>query len=175
MSLTVRAILGSGLFWLDPDPRVQAITVADWCKSFQGLTPEQVLAAWRQYQRTGPRKPNGKLEPPTAEDIRARHMTEVRMQGYGRPQAWIDPPKPDHRKTVTKDEAERILARAGYTQTHTDLVKRFPTARSRADIEDRRSILAGAEQETRAAIDPEELRRARMATEIGRAALGEKA
>lgn len=168
LSKLVKVILRN--WFVEPDPELEAIEVASWLRTLNGMTAKQVHSAWERYQGDGPRSNNGRLLKPTAVDIRKRIIVLSPVRTYAA-HSQIERPKEPERKPVDPEVAERICQEAGFTPDHARLVKRFPSAATRQDIEDRRSLLASAKQEVRAAVDPDQLRSARLATAIGAAAL----
>lgn len=159
-------------WYVDPDPELEAIEVASWLKTLRGMTAKEIHSAWERYQNNGPRSNTGRLMKPTAVDIRKHAILQTPVRTYVA-QSQIERPKEGPRNPVDPEVAERICQEAGFTPDHARLVKRFPAASTRQDIEDRRSVLAAAAQEVRAAVDPEQLRLARMATALGAAALAD--
>lgn len=174
-SVAVNVILNA--FFRKGDKTEQAMEAASWLRVLRGFDADDILAGWERYQDNGPRDDSGRLGRPSAHCIRQRAAYVVQQRnGNPPPQPWAPPAQQitsEPRERVSAEAAERIVQEAGFNPDHAEAVKRFPTAPNRTDLADRRATAASQAQEDRAAINPDDLRKAREATAIGAAALAE--
>lgn len=160
-----------GNFWSDRDPEVEALEVASWLRVLGSMGADEILDGWNTYQANGPKSEKGRLLKPTAHDIRQRVLA-ARKPAYGfksGAKSFIDRPEPEApRPTVDPVVAERICQEAGFTPEHTARLRKFPSVRTREQVE------TAAERNPeyfRTMPNPDDLHRARMASAISRAAL----
>ncbi len=140
-ALFVRAILSN--FWTDADPKVQAVEVGSWCKTLTGVLLQELQAAWDKYQECGPRNGRGKLEKPTAFDLRAKIDYARQQDGRARrPEAAKALPPPASESELTEEElferrtnAQRIMANAGFNVRRAMVLRKVLTARSMEEAE----------------------------------------
>lgn len=130
----IRVILGQ--FWVDRDPEVQALEVASWIRVLKGLQPDEILDAWNEYQRVAKKNERGKIEKPSAHDIRQIAMRARQPSGpplnFHRAKSSIDRPREEERIPVSPEVAERICQEAGFTPDLSKALNRFPMAKSAA-------------------------------------------
>ena len=116
----------SHYFQPESPTEVKDAALDDWVDALSIFPQPAIEYACRTYLRNQPRRR------PTPGDIRAAALNETARSA---PMA-IEAPEP-RRDVVTPEAAARILAAAGFTPEHTQLVKRFPMAASREIAEEK--------------------------------------
>lgn len=100
-------------FWTADDTadELRAIEIETWLDALDGCTVEEWKAAWRDYQRTGPRSQRGVLLRPDAGAI-WRLIVKARSDAALKAQASLPPPPVEEvkRQRVLPHRAMEILA-----------------------------------------------------------------
>lgn len=117
-------------FWTDADHRVQAVEIGAWLNTLAGLTAAEILQAYEDYQRSGPRQKSGRLEKPQAYDIKKIAMLTrsdaEKARRFKQEQMQIEPPNVTEKERVSKERAAEISRELGFDEKRKQTIKSFP-------------------------------------------------
>ena len=125
IAIRVSAILSQ--FWTEDSPdELRAVELEGWLDVLDGVSTDELRAAWAEYQRNGPRSESRRLARPDAGAIYLIVTRARRDQRISNPPPRVQLPAPPPEPRMSPERMAEIMQAVGYHGNGIIEPKRFP-------------------------------------------------